>query len=177
NAYDGLIRAVTPPRAGASRYRADNIATARSAGLEIVAGWRVAAVLAARASGTWRDTEVLGVDTVPDRAFGFYEVGDPLVRRPRHAGSFELQFTTDRVSALLLVHQRGAMRDLEPNFGSEVVTNPGRAVAALSASVRLARGFALFGRVSKLFARRQADVYGFPAARRPPVGGPRHAAV
>lgn len=176
NTYDDLIVAVTQPLAGASRYRTDNIANARSAGLEIGAGWRVAAVLAARASWTWLDTEVLGVDTVPDRAFGFYEVGDPLVRRPRHAGSFELQFTTDRVSALLLVHQRGAMRDLEPNFGSEVVTNPGRAVAALSASVRLARGFELFGRVSNLFDRRYEDVYGFPAAGRRLIVGLRAAA-
>ena len=80
------------------------------------------------------------------------------------------------MSALLLVHQRGAMRDLEPNFGSEVVTNPGRAVAALSASVRLARGFELFGRVSNLFDRRYEDVYGFPAAGRRLIVGLRAAA-
>src|SRR5690606_30022768 len=81
NSYDDLIVAVTQPLAGASRYRTDNIANARSSGLELGAGWRITEALAARASWTRLDTEVLGVDTLPGQGFGYYEVGDALIRR------------------------------------------------------------------------------------------------
>ena len=92
NRYDDLIVAVSAPRSpGASRYRTDNIANARAHGLEFgVALARVHGGLAARGAWTWLDTEILGVDGLPDAAPAPYTVGDPLVRRPRQQGSLDV---------------------------------------------------------------------------------------
>ena len=173
NSYDDLIVTVSQPLASASRYRTDNIANARSSGLEAGAALRLSEALSARVGYTWLATEVLGVDSLPDRGFAYYEVGDELIRRPRHATSIDVRYVTGRWSAFALVHQRGAMRDLEPNWASNIYTNPGRAVATLGASVRVARGLEAYGRVMNAFDRTYEDVFGFPAIGRSAVIGLR----
>jgi outer membrane cobalamin receptor len=173
NSYDDLIVSISQPLSSASRYRTDNVANARSSGLEAGAAIRVSPELSARVNWTWLDTEVLGVDSLPDVGFGLYEPGDALIRRPRHSSSLELNYASSRASAFVLVHHRGAMRDLEPNWASSVYTNPGRVHVALGAAVRLGAGLEAYGRVTNAFDRRYEDVLGFPAMGRSAVIGLR----
>jgi outer membrane cobalamin receptor len=77
------------------------------------------------------------------------------------------------VSAFALVDHRGAMRDLEPNWASNVYTNPGRAHLTLGAAVRLGAGLEAYGRITNAFDRRYEDVLGFPAMGRSAVIGLR----
>lgn len=173
NTYDDLIVTVTQPLSGVSRYQTDNIANARSSGLEVGAGVRLTPALDARATWTWLDTEILGVDDLPGVGFGLYEVGDALVRRPAHTGSLEFRWITARATGLFALHQRGSMRDLEPNWGSSLVTNPGRVTARLAGAYRLTRHFEIYGRVTNLFDREYEDIYGFPAMGRSLIIGLR----
>jgi outer membrane cobalamin receptor len=166
NSYDDLIVSVPQPASSVSRYQTDNIANARSSGLEFSAALRPSAALATRLTWTWLETEVLGIDSMPDVAFGPYEVGDALIRRPRHALSLDVRYSTTRWTAFALVGHRGAMRDLEPNWASTVYTNPGRTVTTLGASLRVARGLEAYARMANVFDRRYEDVFGFPAMGR-----------
>ena len=173
NSYDDLIITISQPLSGASRYQTDNIANARASGLEFGAAIRPSTALSARVSWTWLDTEILGVDSLPNVAFGVYEVGDALIRRPRHAASVDVRYASSRWSAFVLVHHRGAMRDLEPNWASSVYANPGRVHATIGASVRVAPGLDAYGRLTNAFDRAYEDVLGFPAMGRSAVIGLR----
>lgn len=173
NSYDDLIVTVTQPLSGASRYKTDNIANARSSGLEFGAAVRLTSELSTRINWTWLDTEVLGVDSMPDTAFGYYQPGDELIRRPRHVASMDVGWTTARMSASGVIHYRGDMRDLEPNWASSVYLNPGRVYVALGASVRLTSGLEAYGRLTNAFDRLYEDVLGFPTMGRSAVIGLR----
>jgi len=176
NRYDDLIVSISQPLSSASRYKTDNIANARSAGLEVGAALHLSSHLSTRVNWTWLDTEVLGVDSLPDVAFAYYQPGDALIRRPRHGASVDLRYTAPRVSGFVLLHHRGAMRDLEPNWASTVYTNPGRVHATLGAAVRVSAGLEVFGRVNNVLDRQYEDVLGFPAMGRSAVIGFRVAA-
>lgn len=166
NRYDDLIVAVGSSLAGASRYRTDNIANARARGIETGLSWRPRDDLSIRGAWTWLDTEVLGVDRLPAAAPTPYVVGDPLVRRPRQQGSLEVTWAGSRGGAFVTVNGRGAMADLEPNFASTVLTNPGYVVVAAGGSVRLNRRLQLYGRLSNAFNRSYEEVLGYPALGR-----------
>jgi len=176
NTYDDLIVTITQPLASASRYKTDNIANARSSGLEFGAAVRLTPALTTRVNWTWLDTEVLGVDSLPDTGFGVYQPGDALIRRPHHVASMDVGWTTARGSASGVIHYRGDMRDLEPNWASSVYSNPGRVYVSLGGSVRLTSGLEAYGRLTNAFDRLYEDVLGFPAMGRSAVIGLRVAA-
>ena len=173
NRYDDLIVSVGSSFTGASRYRTDNIANARASGLETGLQWRARAGVAARVAWTWLDTKVLGVDNAPTSAAAPYTVGAPLVRRPRQQGSAEITRTHKNASAFFTVGGRGKMSDLEPNFASSLVTNPGYATVSLGGSWIIARHVELFARVSNAFDRSYEEVFGFPARGRTASAGIR----
>jgi outer membrane cobalamin receptor len=166
NSYDDLIVTVGQSLAGASRYRSDNIANARTQGLELGASVRPFPGLLVRGSWSWLDTEVLDVDQLPGQAPAPYTVGDRLLRRPRAAGSLDVRWSASRASAFVSLSGRGTMRDLEPNFASRLYDNPGFVTTTIGGSVRLAGGVSLYARVANALARHYEDVFGFPARGR-----------
>ncbi len=176
NRYDDLIVAISQAWGSASRYRTDNVANARSRGLEAGLAWRASDGLAARAAWTWLDTEVLAVDRAPGRAPAPFSVGDDLVRRPRQQGSLEVSWTGPRGNAFLLVNGRGRMLDLEPNFASSLVYNPGYTMLTVGGSFRLTHGLELYARVINALDRQYEEVYGFPGLGRTAMAGVRVAA-
>jgi outer membrane cobalamin receptor len=176
NRYDDLIVTLGRTLSGASRYQSDNIANARAQGLETGLRWQSRSGFAARAGYTWLSTEVLGVDNLPSAAPLPYAVGDPLVRRPKNQAFGELTYSRNHLTGFVTVNGRGAMADLEPNFASTLVTNPGYATTAFGASYTLARHVEVFGRVTNAFDRSYEEAYGFPALGRTASLGIRVAA-
>jgi outer membrane cobalamin receptor len=166
NRYDDLIVTVSGAFAGSSRYRTDNIANARARGLEVGARWHPIDAVALRTAWTWLDTEILGVDGATSEAPFPYQVGDQLIRRPRHQVSFEAGWSHARGSAFVLLNGRGTVRDIEPNFAAEVFDNPGYVTVAVGGALRLTRNVELFTRVTNLFDREYEEAYGFPALGR-----------
>jgi outer membrane cobalamin receptor len=176
NRYDHLIVSVGSLR-DVSRYRTDNVSNARARGVELSGGWQGAEGLGVRASYTFLDTEILEVDGTA-QAPSPYQVGDPLLRRPRHNGTITLQYTKARWTAFGGLTARGETLDAEPAFGPSggLYLNPGHAVVDFGGSVRVARGVDVFARVLNLFDRAYEEALGFPAPGRTAFGGVRIAA-
>lgn len=176
NRYDDLIVTVGSRLAGASRYRSDNIANARAAGLELGATWHAPAGLRVRGAMTFLDTEVLAVDHLPGLAQAPFEVGDRLLRRAPRQGSIEVHWSSRAGSFFALVNGRSEMLDLEPNFASALYGNPGHVAVAVGGAVPLTAALEVFGRVTNLLDETYEDVFGFPSPGRLAFVGIRIAA-
>jgi outer membrane cobalamin receptor len=177
NRYDDLIVAVGTALKDASQYLTDNISNARSKGIELSAALRTGRSLSARLSYTFLDTGVLAVDglgTAPPP----FDVGQPLLRRPRHSASLDLIYTRREVTAFARVGSRSRALDVEPTNGTfgGLFYNPGFTVVDAGASWRLAPDVEFFGRVGNLLDRHYEETYGFPALGRNVVIGVRLAA-
>lgn len=177
NDYDDLIVSVGRSFRDASRYRTDNISNARTRGLELSAGVRPIAALDLRAAYTLLDSRILAVDGTRE-APAPYRVGERLIRRPRHRGSFNALLTTSRASLFADLEIRGRVRDVEPTFGASggVFDADGFAVLDLGGTVRLSRTIQLFARVENAADRAYEEAFGFPAPGRVVFGGVRFAA-
>jgi outer membrane receptor protein involved in Fe transport len=177
NRYEDLIVAVGPAIANASQYRTDNISNAQAAGVELSAALRPARGFDARVSYTFLSTEILAVDSLGVAPAPF-QVGDPLLRRPRHQASFDLTWTRGPLVAFARLGSRGRTLDVEPTYGTYggLFENPGFTVADAGATYRLARIVELFGRVGNLFDTHYEETFGFPALGRNAMLGVRVAA-
>jgi outer membrane cobalamin receptor len=176
NEYDDLIVSVGR-LSDISRYRTDNISNARARGLELSAAWRGGASTHVRAAYTFLDAEIRAVDRT-SQAPPPYRVGDRLLRRPAHQGSFDISWTRRRVSAFATLVARGVTLDAEPAFGPSggLFENRGRAVLDIGGSFRVVRGVELYGRVLNLFDHAYEEILGYPAPGRTAFAGVRLAA-
>jgi outer membrane receptor protein involved in Fe transport len=180
NRFDDLIVAVGS-FSEASRYRTDNISNARSRGIELSGTARarldtaVPIDLRLRVTYTWLDTEILAID----RATGApppFEVGQALLRRPRHQFSTELIAGAGRASAFLQSGGRSRVLDVEPTLGTfhpAFFDAGGYHVWTMGGSFRLHRALELFARVENLFDRSYEEAFGYPAPRRAGFAGLR----
>ncbi len=175
NDYDDLIVSLGPTLSDLSRFRTDNIANARSHGVEITGAVRSAWGLEARAAYTRLDTRVLEVDRSGGQAPPPFSVGDPLIRRPRHQGSVDLAITRDRISGFLQLVSHGQRLDVDPSFGASggSFTAPGHALVRVGLAGRIGDRLELYTRVTNLLDRRHEDALGFPGLGRGVIAGVR----
>ena len=179
NRYEDLIVAVGGPILGFSRFRTDNISNARARGIETSAALRTRSGLEVRASYTWLDTAILAVDQSPLVAPPPFNVGDQLLRRPRHQASLDIVWTRGTMVAFARVGGRSRTLDVEPNWGAlygGVFHTPGFAVANAGVSLAVRRGISFIARVDNLLDRPYEAVLGYPAPRRSFTVGVRFAA-
>jgi outer membrane cobalamin receptor len=176
NNYTDMIISVGRAFSGVSRWRTDNISNARARGLELSAAWRPRASFDVRGNYTVLDSEILAVNGL-SIAQAPYQVGDPLLRRPRHSGSLDAAWSIAHASAFLQFQVRGTTLDAEPAFGPTggLYDNPGYSVVNLGGSWKPVKAVEAFARVSNLFDRRYEEVLGYPAPGRTAYVGARFA--
>ncbi len=179
NWFDDLIVAVGQFQQS-SRYRTDNISNARARGVELASTFRTRAAavdLHARITYTFLDTEILAVDQ-SGAAPPPFEVGDPLLRRPRHQWAADFAVSRGPVAAWLRGGGRGRVLDVEPTLGTfgGLFIATGYAVWNAGASWTIARRLEVFGRIENLFDRAYEEAFGFPALGRGGMVGVRVAA-
>ena len=174
NWYTELIVTVGQSLQDASQFRTDNISNARSRGLEVATSARTPWGLEITLTYTWMDTEILAVDTL-SAAPPPFEVGDPLVRRPRHQGALDVAYHRGPLTAFGQVGARGRALDVEPSFGAfgGLFENAGYGVVTTGATVTLGGGLDLFARVTNVLDRQYEEAFGFPALGRSAVVGLR----
>jgi outer membrane cobalamin receptor len=174
NRYDDLIVTVGRALADASRYVSDNISNARAHGLEASVAARPLRAVSLRAGYAWLGTEILAVDGAGVAPAPF-EVGDPLLRRPRQSGFLDAVITTNRVSGYFRVDGRGHWLDIDPSFGASggLYDARGFVVADAGVSVAVRRLVDARLRVTNLFDRQYEEILGFPALGRAVVVGVR----
>ncbi len=177
NSYDDLIISVGRLTAS-SRFRTDNIANARARGAEMALAWRPSAAFSARGTYTWLDAEVLAVDGANGLTASPFNVGDRLLRRPRHQGSADVIWNVHRLQTFATASLRGTTLDVEPNFGSfgGLFENRGHVVVTTGAAFSFGRSVTAYARVANLFGANYEDVFGFPALGRTAYLGLRLAA-
>jgi outer membrane cobalamin receptor len=169
NTYDDLIVAVGSFRES-SRYRTDNIANARSRGLELAGTTRAAAGrtdVQVRLAYTRLATEILAVDG-SSAAPPPFSVGDPLLRRPKHQGSVDVVASRGPITAFVRGGGRGMVRDVDPSFGTfgGVHDAAGFFTWDAGASWTLLPPAAVVFRVTNTFDRAYEEALGYPALGR-----------
>jgi outer membrane receptor protein involved in Fe transport len=176
--YDNLIVAVGRSFADASQYLTDNIANARSTGLEASAAFRAHSGLSVSAAYTWLDTAVLAVDGASGEAPPPFEVGDPLIRRPRHHGWIAATMARPRWSAFARADLRGSVQDVDPTYGAlgGTVTGDGFVVVHAGGALRVHARLDLLLRADNLFDQQYEEAVGYPALGRSVIVGVRVAA-
>ena len=175
NRYDDLIVAVGRAAQDASHFRTDNISNARSRGLELSGAWRTPWGLEGRATYTWMDTEIMALDRVTGVAPPPFQVGDALLRRPRHQGSLDVAYAGSRFTSFLRIGTRGRILDVEPSFGTfgGLFHSPGYSVIDTGGAFVVRTGIELTLRIQNLFDRTYEEILGYPALGRSAIVGVR----
>jgi outer membrane receptor protein involved in Fe transport len=99
------------------------------------------------------------------------EQGLGLVRRPRHAGSFEIIWADQRFDITVDGSISGKRRDIDPVSGSRFdlsgrpLSNDGYAKINAAGTYRMSRQIAAFARVENLLNQDYEEILGFPAYR------------
>ena len=145
-----------------STYQSDNLKNSRAQGLEI--SFRVNPIrsLGIAAQYSFVDTEVLALDGSSE-ANSPYEVGQPLLRRPRHSASYSVTYTHKRLTLSTNAYIRGATLDGEPNYGYPFYKNKGYTHADLGLSYRLPYGVEMYGRLNNFLNQKYEEILGYPA--------------
>jgi outer membrane receptor protein involved in Fe transport len=149
-----------------SSFLSDNLANSRAQGAELSFRLRPRRSLEFAAHYTRLETDVLAVDGTTLARFPF-EVGQPLLRRPRHSGGFNTTWHRGRLTANLNGSLRGGVLDVEPNFGAfgGLFPNKGYVLANTGLAYRLPAGLELYGRLNNFLNRKYEESLGFPALR------------
>ncbi|HUJ30342.1 MAG TPA: TonB-dependent receptor [Candidatus Acidoferrum sp.] len=155
-----------------STFSSANLANCRAYGLENSLRLRPARSLELTADYTWLNTAILAVDGTNQVAFPF-AVGEPLIRRPHNSADYNVTWTHGRLILNTNATIRGAVLDLEPNYGSYactlglqcLFTNKGYVDANAGFAYALPRGVELFGHLNNLANQKYEEAFGFPSLR------------
>jgi len=102
-----------------------------------------------------------------------YKVGQPLVRRPRHSGSYNVTWHYRNLTLNTNAYIRGAALDVDPTYGLSACSygmncffdNPGYTHVDAGFSYRFPHGVEVYGKVNNLFNRKYEEVFGYPAMK------------
>ena len=97
------------------------------------------------------------------------EIGLPLLRRPEHAGTFEISWVEYRFDLTVDGIITGERRDIDPVSGSRFtaankpIFNDGYAKLNLAGTYRISNRVSAFARIENLLNQRYEEVLGYPA--------------
>jgi outer membrane receptor protein involved in Fe transport len=153
-----------------STYLTANLGNARAQGLELSLRLQPASDVRFETGYTFMPTEILALDG-SDQALAPFEVGQPLIRRPRNSGFYTASWSHRRLTLSDSGYWRGRVLDLEPNDGTYacdlglpcLFENKGYVRLDAGFSYRAHRGLEVYGQVYNLLDRRYEEILGFPA--------------
>ena len=153
-----------------SSFISANIANSRAYGIESSLRIRPIRSLEISGSYTWLNTAILAVDGTNEVVQPF-TVGQPLLRRPRGSGGYNITWTHHKLTLNSNAYIRGATLDTEPNLGLFACTldlpcffrNPGYVDANAGFVYRLSWGMEIYGRVNNFLNQKYEESFGYPA--------------
>lgn len=147
-----------------SSYISDNLANSRAQGVEAAVRFRPTRSLGFSAYYTRLNSSILALDgsTLTQSPF---EVGQPLLRRPRNSAAFNATWQRGRLMVNFNGFWRSQVLDVEPNFGAYggLFTNQGYVLANTGFAYRLGRGLELYARLNNFLNRKYEESFGYPA--------------
>lgn len=166
NRYYDLIVSLGGTLAHLSSFTSDNLANSRARGLELTARARPAAWASITGTYTYLGSRILSLDRSRNLAPQFFEVGQPLLRRPAHSGAITSAFSWRRITTNVVAYFRGETLDVEPNYGASagLFRNPGYANLGINLNIALAHGVTAYGNLRNALNQRYEEVFGYPSA-------------
>ncbi len=153
-----------------STFTSANLGNSRAQGMEL--SFRIRPLLSLELNGeyTLDATTLLAVEGT-SVALAPFHVAQPLIRRPKNSGFFNVTWQHRRLMLNANAYVRGAALDIEPNLGTYACvlglpcffTNKGYTRADAGFSYRLPKGLELYGRLNNLLNQKYEESYGFPA--------------
>ncbi len=161
-----------------SSYRSANLKNSQAQGLEASFRFQPLQSLELGGQYTYLDSEVLALDGA-SQANAPYTVGQPLVRRPRHSGSYNVTWHYRNLTLNTNAYLRGVALDVDPSLGLSACSygmpcffnNPGYTRVDAGFSYRLPKGVEVYGKINNLLNRKYEEVFGYPALRANFVAG------
>jgi outer membrane cobalamin receptor len=172
NRFKDLIVPVGGSLANRSAFSSDNLNNSRTRGLEVAFQVHPLQSLELSSQYTYLNSSVLAVDGT-SIAVSPFKVGDPLLRRPEHSGSFNITWRYRRLMLNANAFIRGNVSDVEPNWGTLacnygmkcIFNNPGYTQANAGFSYRLMNGVEVYGRLNNFLNRKYEESFGYPSLR------------
>lgn len=173
NRYKDQIVTLGGSFANLSTFSSANIANSRAYGLESSMRLHPARSLEIAAEYTWLNTAILALNgSTSDVALPF-SVGQQLIRRPRSSAGYDVTWTHRRLMLNSNASIRGAVLDLEPNYGSYACTlglqclfwSKGYVDANAGFAYQLPHGVEIYGRLNNLLNQHYEESFGYPALR------------
>jgi len=173
NRYKDQIVTLGGSFANLSTFSSANIANSRAYGLENSLRLHPTRSLEIMATYTWLNTAILALNgSTSDVALPF-SVGQQLIRRPRNSAGYDITWTHGRLLLNSNASVRGAVLDLEPNYGSFACTlglqclfwSQGYVDVNAGFAYRLPRGVEIYGRLNNLLDQHYEESFGYPALR------------
>ena len=153
-----------------STFISANLGNARAQGMELSLRLQPARSLQVEGEYTLLSTSILGLDGA-SLALSPFHVGQPLVRRPKNSGFYNVTWRRRRLTLNTNAYIRGAVLDVEPNDGLFACTfglpclfnSKGYINANAGFSYALPRGFEIYGRLNNFLNQKYEESLGFPA--------------
>jgi len=164
NHFRDQIVTLTGSLANLSTWESANLARSRARGLETSFRLRPWSAFELEGEYTRDDTAILALDgsTLPPT---YFQVGQPLLRRPRDSAGWNATWWHKRLMLNLNSYIRGPVQDVEPNYGISqgFFRDKGYVLANAGFSYRLRRGIEIYGRVNNFLDQKYEESFGYPA--------------
>jgi outer membrane cobalamin receptor len=164
NRFDDQIVTISGAIQNLSKYSSDNLKNSRGQGFEV--SFRATPIRSLEFGGeyTFLDSSILALDG-SRMAKAPFEVGQELLRRPRHSASYNIAWRFKQLTLSTNGYIRGAVLDGEPANGSPFYKNKGYTRADAGISYRLPKGVEVYARLNNLLNQKYEESLGFPALR------------
>ncbi len=173
NRYKDMIVGLGGSLAKVFQYSTDNLANARAQGVDASARYRPFSWLSATGSYMFLESAALSLNGGSGLIQQYFYVGQPLLRRPKHSGSFVATIHYRRVDTNLVGYFRNRSLDVEPNYGASqgLYWNHGFENVGINVNYHVKGNITLYGNLRNALDQRYEEAYGFPSPLLNFVGG------
>ena len=155
-----------------SKFSSDNLKNTRAHGMEVSFRMHPTKSLELGGQYTFLASSILALDGA-DGALDPFEVGQQLIRRPRHSAAYNITWRYGRLTLNTNAYIRGEVVDVDPTFGLSACsygmqcffTNPGYIRSDAGFSYRMPHGIEIFGRINNFLNRKYEESFGYPALK------------
>jgi outer membrane receptor protein involved in Fe transport len=172
NRFEDQIVVLGGSLANLSTFTSANLGNSRAQGLEL--SLRVQPLRSVQLNGeyTLDATTILALEGT-NVALSPFQVGQPLIRRPKNSGFFNVTWQHRRLALDANAYVRGPAFDIEPNLGTFACvlgmpcffSTHGYTRADAGFTYRLPKGLELYGRLNNFLNQKYEESLGYPALR------------
>ena len=153
-----------------SSFASDNLGNSRAQGLEVSLQFHPIKSLQIEAEYTLDATAVLSLNGSSE-VLAPLQVGQPLFRRPRNSGAYNLTWRHGNLMLNTNAYIRESVLDIEPNYGTFactldlpcLFTNKGYVRMDGGFAYNLPKGFEIYGRLDNMLDQKYEQVFGYPS--------------